>query len=467
MALRYYPFYHLLLVFLFNSCTTANKNPPSLSELQTNSQGLYPDYIASTYKTGTPGYYFLTTYKIGNYDYLKTGYNLIIDPDGQVVYFKHTGKSFDFKIQPSGLMSYFERNKFYVLDSSFTIVDSVSGKNGVEIDLHDFQILANGNYLTIGSEKIKMDLSSYKLFRYKKIAGSRNAIVTSGVIQEIDTAGKLVFEWHAKDHYKFDDADEFYLNDTAALNWTHFNTIEPDSDGNLLLTVRNFNEVTKIDRNNGSILWRMGGKRNQFRFLDDPFPFMGMHDARKHANNCLTLYDNGHSDDKRKHISRACKYIVDEKNKTAKLAWSYETGVKSSARGNLQLLPDGGFLVNLGEVKNGNKTFLTLSPKGEQDFSLHFADTLGAYRAFKYYKLPWKINRPTITCNCDSARVFLTASGGHTKYIWSNGTREQKVEIMEPGVYTVFAALNDGGFMQSEPFSVKDLKLICNKTSGK
>ncbi len=63
--------------------------------------------------------------------------------------------------------------------------------------------------------------------------------------------------------------------------------------GIILLSFRHLNEVTKIDSSSGEIIWRLGGKQNQFTFLGDTMPFSAQHDARRIANGNLTLFDNG------------------------------------------------------------------------------------------------------------------------------------------------------------------------------
>src|SRR2546422_8452549 len=57
---------------------------------------------------------------------------------------------------------------------------------------------------------------------------------------------------------------------TTLFRSVHGNSIELDSDGNLLLSSRHMSEITKIDRQTGDIIWRMGlnSKHNDFTFLD-------------------------------------------------------------------------------------------------------------------------------------------------------------------------------------------------------
>ena len=40
----------------------------------------------------------------------------------------------------------------------------------------------------------------------------------------------------------------------------------PD-DGHILLSSRRLSEITKINRQSGKIIWRLGGANNQFKFV--------------------------------------------------------------------------------------------------------------------------------------------------------------------------------------------------------
>ena len=50
------------------------------------------------------------------------------------------------------------------------------------------------------------------------------------------------------------------------IDYCHTNAIEQDNDGNILISSRNMDEITKINRITGQIIWRLGGKNNQFEF---------------------------------------------------------------------------------------------------------------------------------------------------------------------------------------------------------
>ena len=71
------------------------------------------------------------------------------------------------------------------------------------------------------------------------------------------------------------------------------NAIEIDHDGNLLLSSRFQDEVSKIDRNTGEFIWRLGGQNDQFEWLNDTLKLAYQHDVRVLPNGHITVFDNG------------------------------------------------------------------------------------------------------------------------------------------------------------------------------
>jgi hypothetical protein len=369
----------------------------------------------------------------------------------------------DFKINYDKQMSYNYQDKYYIIDSSFKVVDSVFCKNGLIEDDHDMQILSNGHFLLLGEEKLQMDLSKYHLFRHNGTAGSAKAWVTCGVIQEQDKNKSVVFEWHAKDHFGFDDVDSCYLNSPDTVDWTHFNSIERDNDGNILVSSKHFNEVTKLNGKTGAIIWRLGGNKNEFEFKNDPRQFKQQHDVRQLANGHLTLLDNG-SDKAPFHVASVKEYQIDEQARMVNLVWNYveDTNDFSDGIGGVQRLLNGNTLIDYGGIKNENILMNVVKPNGQKVFEIAFTDTLASYRAYNYPSLPWKLNRPQITCICVSGECFLSADKEYKEYLWSNGETARSITVSAPGIYSVFVPIGDGWHLGSDPFQVINMINFCS-----
>ena len=127
----------------------------------------------------------------------------------------------------------------------------------------------------------------------------------------------------------------------SLIDYVHSNSIQIDTDSNIILSNRHMDEVTKIDRQTGDIIWRWGGKyckNNQFTFLNDSIGFSHQHNVRRLPNGNITLFDNGnlHSPS----FTRICEYQIDEVNKLATLVWEYKNSPEtySNAMGNAERL---------------------------------------------------------------------------------------------------------------------------------
>ena len=431
----------------------------------------YPPFTVTVFDTSSSGFYFTCPVRVGPNPNGIQPTHMILDREGRVVYFRSfpTGQNTgDFKLHDNGLMSYSRQGKYFMMDSTFNIVDSVSCKNGVNSDTHDMQILPNGNFLLLGFDNIQMDLSSYPLFGVNNVPGSATATVLSGVIQEQDPGKNVVFEWHASDHFIFDEVDEAWLTNPNLVDWTHCNAVEFDVDGNLLLSSRHFNEITKINRQNGAVMWRLGGNANEFTFLNDTMQFKRQHDIRRIANGNITLFDNGAqaATGIPVHYAAAKEYVVDEIVKTVALQWTYADDLTefSRAMGNFQRRPLGNSLINYGQNATQNKFFQVLSESLQMVFEIAFDDSLCAYRSYNYPVLPWQLPRPEITCYESSGQYYLDAGPGHASYLWSDGSTLQTIPLAAAGSYHVFVPIGQGGFISSESFEVYNMSDPCGLT---
>lgn len=130
----------------------------------------------------------------------------------------------------------------------------------------------------------------------------------------------------------------------------HPNSLEFDRDGNYLASWRNLGEITKIDFNTGKVIWRLGGRRNEFTFQNDPLGgFSAQHSVRVLANGNLLLYDNGWRHDPQE--TRAAEYQLDVAARTATLVWEWRSGIFTPYTGSVQRLKDGNTLVGLANAQ--------------------------------------------------------------------------------------------------------------------
>lgn len=312
-----------------------------------------------------------------------TPYIAILDNDGSPVFYrKMPAYARDFKLQANGNLSYRLADpyyRFYEMDSSYTVTREITAKNGFGTDEHELQILPNGNVLLIALEYKTVDMS-------KLVAGGKtNATVIGNHVQEVDPAGNVVFEWKCWDH--FDITDAVHENLTAqTIDYVHMNAIAVDNDSNIVVSSRHLSEITKINRKTGAIIWRLGGKHNQFTFVNDPlYGPSYQHDIRALPNGNYTIFDNGnfHSPS----LTRAVEYNIDTTAKTATLVWQYRHSPDRYTwwMGNAQRLKNGNTLINWADGSLPKLTEVTQA--GMKAMEMDFVNHAHSYRVFRF---PWK-----------------------------------------------------------------------------
>lgn len=125
---------------------------------------------------------------------------------------------------------------------------------------------------------------------------SERGWVYDSLFQEIDViTGKLLFEWRASEHVPLEESmatTEFRgYSAERPYDFFHISSVDMDSYGNYIVAARNLGAVMAIEASTGQTLWQLGGKSNDFEFLDG-FKGLGQpYDARMYNANYLTVYD--------------------------------------------------------------------------------------------------------------------------------------------------------------------------------
>lgn len=325
------------------------------------------------------GYYFVSSITVN-----PSGQNrlLILNNKGEIIFERlANGYVLDFKKLNDTTFSYFSvaTNSFVLLDMNFNIIKQITAGNGYSTDNHELRYDdKTGNYLILAYHNIMVNMSD------SLPGGSTNATVFSNIIQEIDKDNNVVFEWKTIDYLPIMASKGVNLY-AANIDYIHCNAIEIDSDSNLMLSSRHLNEIEKINRTNGDLMWRFGlnSSNNDFVIINDDLGFTYQHDIRRLPNGNITLFDNGNLRQVSAKYSRAVEYRLDEVNRTAELVWEYRNkpDIYSGFMGSVQRYPNGNTLIGWGGTtvgtfteidKNNNKVLEVSIPK------------MYSYRAFNY-----------------------------------------------------------------------------------
>jgi len=367
-----------------------NHTPKLISQkLSITNDGLpedFPTVTVNTFNNPSPGYSFLAPFTAS---FLPLGYLMIVDNKGVPIFYQRTHSiKVDWKLQPNGMLTYVDSDnlKFYEMDSSYAIIDSFSTGNGYTTDTHDLQILPDGHALLMAydPQAVRMDTVVQ--------GGDSSATVVGLIVQELDADKNVVFQWRSWDHFLITDATEDIDLTASAIDYVHGNAVELDDDGNLLISSRHMDEITKINRQTGEIIWRLGGlksRNNQFLFINDEITFSHQHDIRRLPNGNITIFDNGNLHDPR--FSRSLEYQVDENNLIVSLVWAFnnEPQTYSYAMGSTQRLQNHNTVIGWGWTFGDAIALSEVEADGTVALELSLPDTMLSYRSFKF---SWRTN---------------------------------------------------------------------------
>ena len=307
----------------------------------------------------------------------ETSYQTAVDVNGVPVWVTSAPKIHDFK--PSGLGD----NHYTVArllpgstneDAGYQI-DELGARFGVvdshtlapvkrlrirpdDTDFHDVQLLPDGRIILVGYQ------------RFKRANGKK---WLDSVIQVLGRRGKPKFTWTSRGKVK---PKEAYVLGSRGQDYAHLNSVQMQGNGDIVASFRNTGQILRIATRKhhghrpGDVIWRLGGERNEFAFVGDPYAgFCAQHDARVLPNGHLLLFDNGAQkaddgplnpqtadmcpdpadpDGERvaRPQSRVVEYALDARARTATLVWSHQVpGRYAAFAGSSQRLPSGHTLV--------------------------------------------------------------------------------------------------------------------------
>jgi hypothetical protein len=406
----------------------SDEKPKGTKQLLQNPGYQLPDNLPplqiTMHNHPSSGYLFMNSSGSGDF----VPYLQIVDNTGLPVYYKkfdHTVR--DFKVISGQRLIYFEghysgpaTNYYLVLDAAYRPLDTLRMENGYTVDNHDALLLDNGNRIMLSYDPQLVGMDTVVP------GGDPMATVVGFVIQEIDQDNNVILQWRSWDHMEITDA--VGIDFTASyVDYIHGNSVEVDNDGNLLISSRHLNEVTKIDRNTGEIIWRFGpnAKNNMFTFLNDSIGFSYQHDARRTNTGTITIYDNGNLHEPQ--FSQAIEYEVDETNLIAERIWHFDHNhlVYANATGSTRRLDDGNTFIGWGSVTPGSPIITEVDQEGNITLEAGFPDWVHSYRVIKEMWETTAFNFDADSLNFEPSQPGDTAS----KLVFITNNLDHEIEI--------------------------------------
>jgi hypothetical protein len=261
-----------------------------------------------------------------------------------------------------------------IYDRSYRRVAQVRAGNGFKADLHVLRLTAQGTAWIDAFEPIHADLSSAH--------GSSNGVLNDSVIQQIDIkTGLVMWEWHALGHVGVMETQNPPPPGEYPWDYVHINSLDPGSEGDVLLSARNTWALYDVDVRTGAVRWRLGGRRSSFS-LGAEQRFYWQHDGEFQPHGVLSLFDNG-SDPAEEAQSRTLLLRLDPQARSATLVREFANPARkllSPSQGNAQRLVRGNWLVGYGGLPNftefdaqGRVLLDATLGKSVQDFTTYLA----------------------------------------------------------------------------------------------
>ncbi len=333
-------------------------------------------------------------------------YVAIFDDHGVPVWWRQTTGGTDGKLLPDGTLAWgttasggtstpgYESHQ---LDGSLVHTWRTVGS---ATDIHDFQILPNGNAL-IGSYPVRpgtTDLTAYG-------GPSTNGTLIDGEIQEVTAAGTKLWSWNTADHIDLSETPARWrspfvyglprtqADGRLAFDWAHWNSIQQVGD-TVVVSFRHLDAVYAINKLDGEILWKLGGTptSKSLTVVGDPEsnPLGGQHYARLLSDGTLTVYDNNTNESA---PPRGVSYQIDIATQTATFVEAVNDPdvTASPCCGSAAELADGSWLMSWG----GTPVIGELGPSGDRHFVLTFDSVAGSF-GFSYRVHPIEGGSPTI-----------------------------------------------------------------------
>ena len=301
---------------------------------------------------------------------------------------------------------------YTIADTSYRTIATIRPGNGEVGDIHEFLLTRRGTAL----------MTTFRSL----VVGHRR--YSEGGFQELELAtGRVLFDWHSIDHVPPRESYSTPPRDPSfSFDYFHINSVAIDVDHNFLVSARNTHTVYKISRKTGRILWRLGGRRSDYR-LGKRVRFAWQHDARRESDGTIRIFDNGaaprvHSE------SRVIFVHLNARTMRARLVRTivHNPPLLAINQGNAQRLPDGHLLVGWGHTPYVTE----FDARGRTLLDLRYGHGADSYRAFRFRWSGRPISRPAIVLH--HRRVFFSWNGATNVKWWQilGGSNPRRLQIV-------------------------------------
>jgi Arylsulfotransferase (ASST) len=356
---------------------------------------------------------------------------MILDPSGNLIWFQPLPANelaADFRVQEyqgQPVLTWFQGytnngsgdGEGVIYNSSYQQIATVQAADGVRgMDLHEFLLTPQGDAWIVG-------ISPVTYYPTEKTRPLMDAVV-----QEIDVkTGLVLFEWHALDHIPI--SESFFKTNAPGLVYDpyHLNSISLDTDGNLIISMRNTWGVYKVNTQTGAVMWTLGTNQNQFK-RGAGTSTVFQHDVLVQPGGTFSMFDDGGGPP-----------TVRPGRATLLKQYKHSPALDTNFEGNAQALPNGDMFVGWGQ----QPYFTEFSASGKQIFDARFNSNTSSYRAYRFQWTGQPTTPPSIAAganNDTTSELWASWNGATTVSSW------RVLAGPSPGALTQLETVGKHGF---------------------
>ncbi|GAA5824579.1 hypothetical protein JCM11251_000483 [Rhodosporidiobolus azoricus] len=391
---------------------------------------------------------------------------LIMDNNGSLVWSGYEAgytNSMDLRVQQfngEDVLTFFQGDFFsggygngswYILSDNYTEIREVYSLNQTAqtSDFHEFVITSNNTALVESWRLTEADLTT--------AGGDGIGWTWDCVFQEIQLGAspaedELLFEWSSIEGGVTPGESYFLVdgngnNSDNAFDSCHINSVEKESTGNYLVSMRGPSTIYYIDGQSGEIIWRLSGKESNFT-MGTNATFWYQHDARlvpgsdiSQSTFQISLFDNAAGGgDPAEEMARAIVLELDTEKWTAELVWEGlpSFGTPAASQGSHRVQENGNHVVGWGATPYFTEYDSEENIVHDVAFGTE-ASVVQSYRAFKQSWAGFPLTLPSLAINGSSAYASWNGATDVASWALMGGTEEG-------GVTTVVQTTEKSGF---------------------
>ncbi len=291
----------------------------------------------------------------------------------------------------------FGQGEDVVMNSHYRTVARVPGGNGLQADLHDFQIASHDISYIDGLQRDPLQPLIGRRSQQRGDPGHRRA----GDRHEDRARALGMAQPRPRGRLGVARPQRRRARRLGTGFTSTRSTWRADANrsGNIFISARSTWAGYQLEGGSGNILWRLGGLKSSFK-MGPGTETAWQHDGRILPNGEVTFFDDG-SNPPIHQQSRGLRIGLDFATHEAHLLSAYthpDPPLLSASQGNMQTLADGNAVVGYG----GLPAIGEFAPGGELLFDAHLPFDMSFYRAFRF---PWSghpSTPPTVLANLNN-----------------------------------------------------------------